>query len=140
MKRLLIPLLAISLTSSVLHAHEAGTEMAAAANNLLAALSPEEKAKTVFEFADAERVNWHFIPRERKGLSIKEMSQEQRLLAQALLATGLSHRGYSKAVSIMSLEAVLASIEKFSKGYMGEVWKPAPLLVKLAKEGRKFNG
>ena len=37
------------------------------------------------------------------------------------------------------LPKVLASIEKFSKGYMGEVWKPAPLLVKLAKEGRKFN-
>ena len=34
---------------------------------------------------------------------------------------------------------VLASIENFSKGYMGQVWKPAPLLVKLAKEGRKFN-
>jgi len=40
----------------------------------------------------------------------------------------------------VGLQKVLASIEKFSKGYMGEVWKPAPLLVKLAKEGRKFNG
>jgi len=35
---------------------------------------------------------------------------------------------------------VLAAIEKFQHGYMGEVWKPAPLLVKLAKEGKKFNG
>ena len=40
----------------------------------------------------------------------------------------------------VGLQQVLASIEKFSKGYMGQVWKPAPLLVKLAKEGRKFNG
>ncbi|MGQ0509576.1 MAG: 3-hydroxyacyl-CoA dehydrogenase NAD-binding domain-containing protein, partial [Betaproteobacteria bacterium] len=40
----------------------------------------------------------------------------------------------------VGLPKVLASIEKFSKGYMGEVWKPAPLLVKLANEGRKFNG
>jgi 3-hydroxyacyl-CoA dehydrogenase len=39
----------------------------------------------------------------------------------------------------VGLDKVLASIEKFSKGYMGEVWKPAPLLVKLAKEGRTFN-
>jgi 3-hydroxyacyl-CoA dehydrogenase len=39
----------------------------------------------------------------------------------------------------VGLDKVLASIEKFSKGYHGEVWKPAPLLVKLAKEGRKFN-
>ncbi|MBM3385751.1 MAG: 3-hydroxyacyl-CoA dehydrogenase, partial [Betaproteobacteria bacterium] len=40
----------------------------------------------------------------------------------------------------VGLAKVLSSIEKFSKGYMGEVWKPAPLLVKLAKEGRRFNG
>jgi 3-hydroxyacyl-CoA dehydrogenase len=40
----------------------------------------------------------------------------------------------------VGLRQVLASIEKFQKGYMGEVWKPAPLLVKLAKEGKRFNG
>ena len=40
----------------------------------------------------------------------------------------------------VGLDRVLASIEKFQKGYMGEVWKPAPLLVKLAKEGKRFNG
>jgi 3-hydroxyacyl-CoA dehydrogenase len=40
----------------------------------------------------------------------------------------------------VGLPKVLASIEKFSKGYMGEAWKPAPLLVKLAKENKKFNG
>jgi 3-hydroxyacyl-CoA dehydrogenase len=40
----------------------------------------------------------------------------------------------------VGLDKVLASIEKFSKGYHGEVWKPAPLLVKLAKEGKTFNG
>ena len=109
--------LALSLALlTPLRAHEAGVEMAAAANNLLAALSPDEKAKAVFDFANPERTNWHFIPRDRKGLPIKEMSQEQRLLAQALLATGLSHRGYSKAVSIMSLEAVLAVLEKDKAG------------------------
>ncbi len=40
----------------------------------------------------------------------------------------------------VGLPKVLASIEKFRKGYMGEVWKPAPLLVKLANEGKRFNG
>lgn len=25
------------------------------------------------------------------------------------------------------------------QGYMGEVWRPAPLLVRLEKEGKKFN-
>ncbi len=40
---------------------------------------------------------------------------------------------------LVGLDKVLATIERFGKGYRGEVWKPAPLLVKLAKEGRKFN-
>jgi 3-hydroxyacyl-CoA dehydrogenase len=40
----------------------------------------------------------------------------------------------------VGLPKVLATIEKFSQGYMGEVWKPAPLLARLAKEGKKFNG
>ena len=40
----------------------------------------------------------------------------------------------------VGLPKVLAAIEGFQKGYMGEVWKPAPLLVKLAKDGKKFNG
>ncbi len=40
----------------------------------------------------------------------------------------------------VGLDKVLARIETFQKGYQGAVWKPAPLLVKLAKEGKKFNG
>ena len=39
----------------------------------------------------------------------------------------------------VGLPKVLAAIEGFQKGYMGEVWKPAPLLVKLGKAGGKFN-
>ena len=39
----------------------------------------------------------------------------------------------------VGLDKVLNSILKFQSGYQGSVWKPAPLLVKLAKEGRKFN-
>jgi 3-hydroxyacyl-CoA dehydrogenase len=39
----------------------------------------------------------------------------------------------------VGLDRVLASIQSFQKGYQGNQWKPAPLLVKLAKEGRKFN-
>jgi 3-hydroxyacyl-CoA dehydrogenase len=39
----------------------------------------------------------------------------------------------------VGLDKVLKSIEGFQKGYQGAAWKPAPLLVKLAKEGRRFN-
>ncbi|MGH8733330.1 MAG: 3-hydroxyacyl-CoA dehydrogenase family protein, partial [Burkholderiales bacterium] len=40
----------------------------------------------------------------------------------------------------VGLDKVLSSIQKFQQGYQGGQWQPAPLLVKLAKEGRNFNG
>jgi 3-hydroxyacyl-CoA dehydrogenase len=40
----------------------------------------------------------------------------------------------------VGLRKVLASIEKFRKGYQGAQWQPAPLLVRLANEGKRFNG
>jgi 3-hydroxyacyl-CoA dehydrogenase len=39
----------------------------------------------------------------------------------------------------VGLDKVVAAIERFQKGYNGNQWQPAPLLVKLAKEGKKFN-
>jgi 3-hydroxyacyl-CoA dehydrogenase len=40
----------------------------------------------------------------------------------------------------VGLSQVVKSIEKFQQGYQGAQWKPAPLLVRLAKEGKRFNG
>lgn len=98
------------------HAHPLEDEMAEGAKNFLAALSPDQQKKASFDFAEAERKNWHFIPRSRAGLPLKEMSHEQRLLAHALLSSGMSSRGYGKAVSVMSLEAILAELEKGQQG------------------------
>ena len=85
--------------------------MTETANRFLAALSPEQRAKATFRFSDDERMNWHFIPKERKGLTLREMAPYQRHLASALLAAGLSQTGYIKAVTIMSLEDVLKLLE-----------------------------
>lgn len=87
-------------------------EMAAAAHQFLVTLDPEQKATATFEFADPERLNWHFIPRERKGLSWKAMNPAQQRLAFALLSTALSSRGFGKVTTIMSLEQILREIEK----------------------------
>jgi hypothetical protein len=99
------------------HTHEApaartSREMAAAARNLWDSLTSEQKDKIGFDFNDPLRYDWHFIPRPRKGLPVKEMKGEQRALAQALLASGLSQSGYIKAETIMSLEQILFSIEQ----------------------------
>ncbi|HYE99288.1 MAG TPA: DUF3500 domain-containing protein [Planctomycetota bacterium] len=86
-------------------------EMTKAATAFWKALSPEQQQKAGFEMKDPERLNWHFIPRSRKGLPVKEMSPEQRKLADDLLATGLSEMGFKKATIIMSLEAILRELE-----------------------------
>jgi hypothetical protein len=85
--------------------------MAETARQFLNSLTPEQRANAVFRFDDDERLNWHFIPKPRKGLTLKEMSPAQRHLAHALLNAGLSQRGYVKASTIMSLEEVLRILE-----------------------------
>src|SRR5215831_6261056 len=92
-------------------AHPAAQEMADAANNFLNALTADQKSKAIYEFKDEERFDWHFVPKPRKGLPIKEMTSPQRPLAQALLSSGLSNQGYAKASTIMSLEQILSEIE-----------------------------
>ncbi|MBV9267240.1 MAG: DUF3500 domain-containing protein [Acidobacteriaceae bacterium] len=88
--------------------------MTETANRLLAALDSQQRAKATFKFEDDERMNWHFIPKERKGLPLREMTPYQKHLASALLSAGLSQTGYIKAVTIMSLEDVLRIIENDS--------------------------
>lgn len=85
--------------------------MAAAAQALLASLDDAGRAKIRFPFDAEERLNWHFIPRERKGLPLKEMTAPQRDAAMRLLRTGLGEKGYTKAETIRSLEDVLRSLE-----------------------------
>lgn len=93
------------------HAHESAVAMSEAATTFLGALDDEGKSKAVFAWDSEERKNWHFIPKERKGLQLKHMTNEQKHLAYALLSTGLSHAGYQKALTIMSLEQVLHELE-----------------------------
>jgi len=86
-------------------------EMAGAARNFLAALTDEQRAVAAFEFKADERENWHFVPKERKGITVGSLKPAQQNLAFALLSTGLSPRGFNKATTIMSLEQILQDIE-----------------------------
>ena len=85
--------------------------MTRAAAALLSALHPDQAAKIRWPFDSDERFNWHFVPRERQGLSLKAMNPAQRDAAIDLLRAGLSARGYSKAETIRSLEIVLHALE-----------------------------
>lgn len=82
-----------------------------AALRFLAALDAPQRAKAIFAFEDTERSNWTYVPAERGGLPLREMTGYQRHLASALLSAGLSQTGYIKVVTIMSLEDVLRVLE-----------------------------
>jgi hypothetical protein len=92
-------------------AHSPAQEMSDAAHNFLAALEPAQKSKATYAFTNDERFDWHFVPKPRKGLPLKEMTPSQRALAHALLSTGLSSSGFAKATTIMSLEQILYDVE-----------------------------
>jgi hypothetical protein len=96
------------------HRIHAASLMTECANRFLAALDANQRGRATFPFDAEERMNWHFIPKERKGLPLREMTPYQKHLASALLAAGLSQTGYIKAVTIMSLEDVLKIIENDS--------------------------
>jgi hypothetical protein len=90
-----------------------GTAMTEAARAFLASLTPKQTAVAAMKFDDPARLDWHNIPKpQRKGLQIRDMTDEQRTLCHNLLRAALSTSGYDKAVKIMALENNLREGEK----------------------------
>ena len=94
----------------------AAARMYQAAGAFLNSLSSEQRRAACFAFEDAERYDWHYVPRRRSGLALKDMTAEQQAQAQTFLKTGLSQNGYWKSTTIMKLETVLHEIESFDMG------------------------
>ncbi|HVN06206.1 MAG TPA: DUF3500 domain-containing protein [Bryobacteraceae bacterium] len=115
MKAALLRIAAIAagalLVISAYHRLDSPAVMAEAANRFLASLTPEQRAKATFSFEEEERQNWHYVPIERKGLALRDMTPSQKHLASALLSAGLSQQGFIKAETVMSLEEVLRVLE-----------------------------
>ncbi|MEO8172483.1 MAG: DUF3500 domain-containing protein [Sediminibacterium sp.] len=83
-----------------------------AANQFINTLNQEQKAETVFPFDIEERYNFHFVPRERKGITFNEMNDAQKKAAIYLMKTCLSEQAFQKTQEIMSLDLVLKEMEK----------------------------
>ena len=86
-------------------------EMVEATNAFVSSLSVQQRNNGVYTFEDEERFNWHFIPRDRKGVPFRSMNDSQRAAAQNVLQTFFSAKGYQRAEAVRSLESVLAEIE-----------------------------
>ena len=89
-----------------------GSRMQTAAQDYLSTLSASELGQGTWGLSADERFDWHFVPRERYGVRIKDMTNEQRVAAHALLKSVLSSQGYLKATGVMQLEGVLGMIEE----------------------------
>ncbi len=100
-----------TLLTSAYYRINSSTVMTQAAQHFLASLTPEQRTQATFAFQEDERLNWHYIPKERKGLPLLDMTMPQKALAHALLSAGLSQQGYIKAVTIMSLDDILRIME-----------------------------
>ena len=83
------------------------------AEQFLATLDATQRTKAALPFAGDERENFHYTPQERRaGLPFKEMTDAQKDAAMKLLSSALSDKGKLKVTQIMTLETVLAEIEK----------------------------
>jgi len=91
-------------------------EMLRAAQAFLGTLPEEQRRQATYPFADEERFNWHFVPRDRKGLPLRDMNEGQRKAAMSLLRTALSEQGMGKAKEIMELEVILKALEGLPPG------------------------
>lgn len=98
----------------------AGVQMTRAADKFLGSLNADQKTKALIDYADKERLNWHFVPLQddktrkstRRGLPLEEMTADQQAAARDLVKAGTSAQGFVQATTIMSLEAILHDLEK----------------------------
>lgn len=86
----------------------------------LAALTPEQRDQATADFAVADHREWTYLPGPRPGLSLADMTEEQRTLAMRLLDTGVSERGGRDARAIMQLDGILRELEKTAGS---DMWK-----------------
>jgi hypothetical protein len=84
-----------------------------AANKFLAALTPEQRAKTVYKADDIEWRMWNNVHRyTRQGVSFKEMTDAQRESGFNLLKASLSAKGLEQSRNIMRLNETIAEMTK----------------------------
>jgi hypothetical protein len=82
-----------------------------AAVRFVAALAPDQRARTAFPVDDSEWRRWNNVHRAaRAGISFGEMSAEQQARAYGLLQAGLSAKGLENTRNVMRLNHTIAEI------------------------------
>jgi Protein of unknown function (DUF3500) len=82
------------------------------AQQLLYTMTPTQRDSCEYPLEHPARFDWDFIPKpDRSGIPLWQLDRHQRVLAQTLVKSGLSMRGYTQALEIMAMENVLRELE-----------------------------
>jgi hypothetical protein len=110
-----------SIAPNLFAIHSTGvstTPVRDAARRFLSALTSEQRARTTYAVDDEEWRRWNNVHRAtRAGVSFKEMTEDQRDRAFALLRAGLSAKGLEKSRNIMRLNETIAELTKRFEEY-----------------------
>jgi len=104
--------------SSVLNRNEElrGHSMVVSAQQFLNTLDEDLRHEVTYPFESDERFDWHYFPRSREGIPLKDTNEEQREAAYGLLRSALSSQGFEKATGIIQLEGILSEVEGRGSG------------------------
>ena len=101
----------LCLAATAAAAQTATVKIVNAANSFIATLDEKQRQRFLFAFDDMEqRVRWSNLPVssvKRAGLSMGELSPQQRTAAMALVSAALSKRGLEKVQEIVDADEVL---------------------------------
>ncbi len=85
--------------------------MGQAAKVFLASLEEDQRARCVFPFDHGERQAWSYLPGDRRGLWMGDLSLAQRQNLLSLMRAALSRSGFHKAEGVFVLESVLRELQ-----------------------------
>jgi hypothetical protein len=91
-------------------APQATHEMATAARAWLAQLDERQRRDAQLAWSSRQRESWHYVPRSRPGIALRQMSESQVAPTWDLLGTLLSARGLAQVRRALMLEAVLGQL------------------------------
>lgn len=113
MKQFISILASVVLTACTrgLSTPPAEEKLTTAVQHFLDLLDDTQQQAATYPVDDDERYDWHFTPRERQGVPLKNMTEVQRAAALQLMKICLSEAGYETAQNIRELENVLRYVE-----------------------------
>ena len=91
---------------------ELSQDMAKAARAWLSALTAAQLQRARLDWSDPLRTSWHYVPRSRPGIALREMSAAQMAAAWDLISSLLSARGLEQVRAQLMLERTLGELTR----------------------------